>query len=301
MADRAVSAKSLALGIGRLFGFRTDSARDAATVGLIRQFESEVNTVADAPVPAWARITVLTLAGMFACAVAILIVTQLDRVVTSEGGKIVSTRQINVLQALDPSIIKSIDVREGDEVQQGQLLGTLDPTFAAADVKQLKRQVASLEALSARAEAQLAGRILVYEDRADPDFAEYAALQKALFKTMLAQYTAQVNSFDAKIKQAEAIVLSMTPRERAVPHVIDGRRRERIARGSGTSVPEVNHLLEARKMMEKMMKQLSGGKMPSLPGMGMPGMPGAPGQTRHPGSKKAKAKRKSKGGARRRR
>ena len=100
---------------------------------------------------------------------------------------------------------------------------------------------------------------------------------------------------ERKIRQAEAIVLSMTPRERAVPHVIDGRRRERIARGSGTSVPDVNQLLEARKMMEKMMKQLSGGKMPSLPGLGgMPGMPGAPGQTRHPGSKKAKSKRKAK-------
>jgi len=106
---------------------------------------------------------------------------------------------------------------------------------------------------------------------------------------------------DSHLKRAEAIVLSMTPHERAVPHAIDGRRRERIARGSGTSVPEVNRMLEARKMMERMMKQVSSGKMPALPGLdggmqGMPGMPGmrAPGQTRHPGSKKAKSKRKSK-------
>ena len=97
---------------------------------------------------------------------------------------------------------------------------------------------------------------------------------------------------ERKIKQAEAIVLSMTPRERSLPHVIDGRRRERIARGSGTAVPDVNQLLEARKLMEKMMKQLSGGKLPSLPGLG--GMPPAPGQTRHPGSKKPKSKRKTK-------
>jgi signal recognition particle subunit SRP54 len=104
---------------------------------------------------------------------------------------------------------------------------------------------------------------------------------------------AEVN--EGQLKRVEAIVLSMTPHERAVPHAIDGRRRERIARGSGVTVPDVNQLLEARKMMEKVMKQLSSGKMPSLPGMpGMGGMPGAPGQTRHPGSKKAKAKRKSK-------
>src|SRR5881394_3681058 len=113
---------------------------------------------------------------------------------------------------------------------------------------------------------------------------------------------ADVDVDEGQLKRVEAMVLSMTPRERAVPHVIDGRRRERIARGSGTTVPEVNKLLEARKMMEKLMKQVGSGKLPSLPGMGgmpgvggmggMPSMPGAPGQTRHPGSKKKKAKRK---------
>jgi signal recognition particle subunit SRP54 len=97
---------------------------------------------------------------------------------------------------------------------------------------------------------------------------------------------------EGHLKRAEAIVLSMTPHERAVPHAIDGRRRERIARGSGTSVPEVNQLLEARKMMERMMKQIGQGKMPALPGV--PGMPGGvPGQTRHPGSKRKKSKRKA--------
>ena len=108
---------------------------------------------------------------------------------------------------------------------------------------------------------------------------------------------ADVDVDEKQLKRVEAIVLSMTPRERAVPHVIDGRRRERIARGSGTSVPEVNKLLEARKMMERVMKDFGSGKMPSLPGLGggLPGMPGAPGQTRHPGSKKKpKSKRKTK-------
>src|SRR5437764_8406935 len=77
---------------------------------------------------------------------------------------------------------------------------------------------------------------------------------------------------ERQLGRAEAIVLSMTPHERAVPHAIDGGRRQRIARGSGTTVEEVNRLLEARKMMERMMKQVSGGKMPSFPEM--PGMPG---------------------------
>ena len=94
----------------------------------------------------------------------------------------------------------------------------------------------------------------------------------------LGQQLAGLDVDEEQLKRVEAIVLSMTPRERAVPHVIDGNRRQRIARGSGTTVQEVNQLLEARKMMEKMMKQMGKGKMPALPGLGdMPTTrPGAP-------------------------
>ena len=70
-----------------------------------------------------------------------------------------------------------------------------------------------------------------------------------------------------ELKKVEAIVLSMTPHERNTPHVIDGKRRLRIAKGSGTSVQQVNRLLEARKQMEKMMKGMSKGKMPQFAGL----------------------------------
>jgi signal recognition particle subunit SRP54 len=70
---------------------------------------------------------------------------------------------------------------------------------------------------------------------------------------------------EQELARVEAIVLSMTPQERRLPHVIDGSRRRRIAAGSGTSVQQVNQLLQARKQMQKMMKQLGKGKMPTLP------------------------------------
>ena len=72
---------------------------------------------------------------------------------------------------------------------------------------------------------------------------------------------------EGQMKRVEAIVLSMTPKERGMPHLIDGSRRKRIAAGSGTTVQQVNQLLSARKQMEKMMKQLGKGKMPAFPGM----------------------------------
>jgi signal recognition particle subunit SRP54 len=70
---------------------------------------------------------------------------------------------------------------------------------------------------------------------------------------------------DSQLGRVEAIVLSMTPKERSMPHVIDGKRRLRIAKGSGTTVQQVNQLLAARKEMEKMMKQMGKGKFPTLP------------------------------------
>jgi len=72
---------------------------------------------------------------------------------------------------------------------------------------------------------------------------------------------------ERQFARVEAIVLSMTPQERSLPKVIDGSRRQRIARGSGTTVEEVNRLLEGRKEMEKLMKGMSRGKVPELPGM----------------------------------
>lgn len=62
-----------------------------------------------------------------------------------------------------------------------------------------------------------------------------------------------------ELKYAEAIVYSMTPYERRHPKIINGSRRRRIAAGSGTSVPEVNHLLKDFQKMKKMVKQMMKG------------------------------------------
>ncbi|HET6657817.1 MAG TPA: AAA family ATPase, partial [Gaiellaceae bacterium] len=69
---------------------------------------------------------------------------------------------------------------------------------------------------------------------------------------------------ERQLARVEAMVLSMTAEERRNPEIIKGSRRARIATGSGTSVQQVNQLLQMRKQMEKMMKQMGRGKMPNL-------------------------------------
>ncbi|MFZ3063304.1 MAG: signal recognition particle protein [Actinomycetota bacterium] len=66
---------------------------------------------------------------------------------------------------------------------------------------------------------------------------------------------------DKEIERVKAIIQSMTLEERRSPRTIDGSRRLRIAKGSGTSTTEVNKLLKQFEMMKKMVKQLTGGKL----------------------------------------
>jgi signal recognition particle subunit SRP54 len=80
---------------------------------------------------------------------------------------------------------------------------------------------------------------------------------------------------DGEVAKVEAIVCSMTPAERNDTTLLDGSRRSRVARGSGTSIQDVNTLLKQFKEMQKMMKGMASGTMPALPGMpNMAGMSG---------------------------
>jgi len=79
---------------------------------------------------------------------------------------------------------------------------------------------------------------------------------------------------DKELGKVEAIICSMTPRERRDPSMIKGSRRLRIAEGSGTTTADVNALLKQFKMVQQMMRSMTQGKRPRMPG-GMPG--GLPG------------------------
>ncbi|WP_446664079.1 signal recognition particle protein [Flexivirga sp. B27] len=101
----------------------------------------------------------------------------------------------------------------------------------------------------------------------------------------------QLNALDEKeFDRVEAMVRSMTPFERTHPKQINGSRRARIAGGAGTTVSEVNQLLERFGQAQKMMRQMRRG------GGGMPGMPGLPGGGGAGGGKRGKQQAKKKKG-----
>ena len=81
-----------------------------------------------------------------------------------------------------------------------------------------------------------------------------------------------MNFNNSELKHIEAIILSMTHRERKNPSIIDGSRRRRIGQGSGTSIQDINNLLKQFHTMQKMMKKMSKmkGKMESFPDFNFP-------------------------------
>ena len=151
--------------------------------------------------------TIHVLAAAILLAIVVSLFAKVDRIVTSESGKIVATVKSTVFQALDDnSIIKSIDVKEGDRVVKGQILARLDPTFSGADVQQLQDQIASLDAQIARAEGEQAGHEPDFSRGAGASDKQYVALQRRLYTQRVAQYQAQINSFDQKISQTLATI-----------------------------------------------------------------------------------------------
>lgn len=72
------------------------------------------------------------------------------------------------------------------------------------------------------------------------------------------------------LRRLQAIIRSMTPEERRDPNVLNGSRRRRIANGSGTRLQDVNQVVKQFSELQKMMKQMSGGRFPRR----IPGMPG---------------------------
>ena len=90
---------------------------------------------------------------------------------------------------------------------------------------------------------------------------------------------AQASPPEKELERSEAIINSMTMQERNNPDILNGSRRARIAKGSGTTVQDVNKLLRGFEQMRQMMKGMMGGKVPGggrmprgMPGMDMPGM-----------------------------
>jgi len=172
--------------------------REESTLSTILEFQSPAAAIVGSPVPRAARGTILAISGMFLASIAALGLIPVDRVVTAQG-KVVSRTHTLVVQPLETSIVRSIEVAEGQSVRAGDLLARLDPTFAAADVDTLNSQVSMLAAEVSRLRAEAEGRAFTYFG-ADSNL----LLQAATFAQRHAERAAKLETYQQRLNSLQA-------------------------------------------------------------------------------------------------
>ena len=174
--------------------------RKDPTLPAILEYQSPSTAIVTVAIPRHARIMSSLLCAMVLACLGVLSVVEVDRVVTVQG-RVVSTAPTMVLQPLDNSIVRSIEVKPGDQVKAGQVLARLDPTFAAADLSTLATQVASLQAQTARMQAEIESRPFAYSGL-DPNL----MLQAAIFAQRQAEYNFRMEGYAQKINGLAATI-----------------------------------------------------------------------------------------------
>ncbi|MBR0651499.1 HlyD family type I secretion periplasmic adaptor subunit [Roseomonas terrae] len=190
-----------------------------------------------------ARLVLYAAAGLIVTAVAWAALSQVDRVVVATG-RLTATTPNLVVQPLETSVIRGLNVAPGDVVRAGQTLATLDPTFAAADLAQLRGRLSARGALAARLEAELDGRDYAPGPGADAE----ERLQAAAFAQRSAFRRARLAEFDARIASTQASIQT-SQRDQEVMAVrldvlreLEGIRTQLLATQTGSRVT----LLETR-------------------------------------------------------
>ncbi len=204
-----------------------------------------------------------------------VVLTKLDG--DTRGGAALSVRTVTgqpILFASTGEKLTDLEVFHPDRMagrilDMGDVLTLIEQAERAFDAEQTER---------------LAGKLQRGDGFTLTDFLEQMQALKKMgpLKNVLrmlpgvGEFKDQLEEFDeSELTRVEAIIRSMTPGERENPKILNGSRRARIARGSGTQVSDVNSLVQRFTEAQKMMRQLGGGAA-GMPGA-MPGMAGMPG------------------------
>jgi HlyD family secretion protein len=175
---------------------------------VVAEFQPDAVELEEKLPPRIARLTLYGVTALIACAVVWASLSMIDEIVVAPG-KLITTEPTIVVQPLETSIIRSIDVAAGDVVRAGQTLVTFDPTFTQSDVDQQRDKFAGLDAQVKRIEAELAGTDYTATAGDTPD----ERLQKQLFGQRRAFYQAQLRNFDQQIAGQAAALASAHAQE----------------------------------------------------------------------------------------
>ena len=162
-------------------------------------FQDPIDEISQELPPRMLRSAYYLVVVAFLAVIAIASVVKVDMVVVGTGRLITDTAPI-MLQPMDLSIIRELKVKTGDEVKKGEVIATLDPTFARADLQSLSLQQGSLQAQKRRLEAELNDQPYVLPAAPTGD----DELQQTLYNQRHAQYESQLRVYDEDIQLRRA-------------------------------------------------------------------------------------------------
>jgi HlyD family secretion protein len=164
------------------------------------EFQPDAVAVSEGELPVQARLAVYLIFAAIVFGVLWAWFSELDRVVSARGMLVTKTPPI-LVQPLETAVIRQINIRPGDVVRRGQVLATLDPTFASADFGQLTAKRRFLAAFVTLLTAELDGRPLPDLDAAVMDAEEKVRL--TLFTLRKEEYRAKVEANDREVAALE--------------------------------------------------------------------------------------------------
>jgi len=170
------------------------------TLPAVLEYQWPSTAIINAPIPRSARNVAWIITSMVVVLIAVMGFLPVDQVVTARG-IVVSKMPTILVQPLDTAIVRSIDVHEGEFVRTGQVLAHFDPTFAAADLRALEAQVASLKAEVTRLQAQAQGQPYNAID-GDPA----SQMQASIYAHDQSEFTLKSESYNQKISELGAAV-----------------------------------------------------------------------------------------------
>jgi hemolysin D len=220
--------------LARVTSAKVPAIRDEAMAGrALLEFQSPTSALVAKEAPAVARYATYVLASMLAAFLVVAGTVPVDRVVTATG-RVAPQGNDMLVQPLETSVVRSIDVRVGQRVRKGDLLARLDPTFSGADMTSLDEQTQSLQAEVDRLTAEADGG--EYYGSLTPS----GMLQGAIFKQRQAERGFKLENFHQKISsltsaldKAKSDIASYNEQLRIASDMLAARQRlEREGVGS---------------------------------------------------------------------
>jgi HlyD family secretion protein len=167
-------------------------------------FQDPIDEVCAQPAPAFLRATHYLVVSLFIVLLLIASLTKVDVVVVAPGRLATATPPV-VLQPMERAIVRELRVRPGDAVTKGEVVATLDPTFAKADAAAIEKQHQMLRSRLQRLEGEAGARSSVAKVESNED----DELQTSLLRQRQAEYATRLRVFDEDVRRLLASVRTL--------------------------------------------------------------------------------------------